>query len=168
VAVIGAAGVAVATGGFGSSSAPDRTTAGGGTTSSSAEPEAPEAAPTPSQSRRKAAAAPSAADGSAPVAGVDPLTRAVPRLRTSRLAADVQRAVDSERRAAVRRPAPTGKAAGCAPPTPRRGGRVIDVRLDGRPASLLVQAPVGGRQTATVYSCRGAGDPVAGTTVRVR
>ena len=174
VVVIGAAGVAVATGG-GSSPDPDQTTAGGDASVSAGAPEAdaptsgsPGAAPGPSLSGRKPASEPSAAAGSRASDGAPPRPAAVPRLRTSSLASDVQRAVDSERLTAVRRRAPTSEADGCVAPTPRGGGRVIDVLLDGRPATLLVKAPDDGRQAAEVYSCRDAGDPVASTTVRAR
>ena len=174
LALIAAAGGAVATDGFGTLSTSDSQTssAGGSTTVRSPDPDAarddagseaagPEAAP-------EAAAPGSAAPESTGGAGT-------PRLRTSSLAADVQRAILADVTKVQGRPGPRRKALSgpptgtpCARPSTGPGERVLAVRLDGKPATLLLGVARGGSRSARVYSCDDAGSPVASATVALR
>jgi hypothetical protein len=53
-------------------------------------------------------------------------------------------------------------------PTTGPGERLVAVRLDGRPAVLVLSAPVDGSRTARVYGCTRPGAPVASATVPAR
>ena len=106
-----------------------------------------------------------------------------PVLRSGTLARDVQRVVDhptalsSAPRSQARLAPGTAGSAGvsgsqgprpvCARPSTAPGGFVGAVRLDGRPAILVVAAPVGGQRVARVLSCADGG-LLARTTVRAR
>jgi hypothetical protein len=57
---------------------------------------------------------------------------------------------------------------GCATPATRPGDQLFPVRLDGRKATLLLQAPKGGTRVARVYSCDDARTPTARTAVPAR
>jgi hypothetical protein len=98
----------------------------------------------------------------------------VPQLSTATLARDVQRVVDAgppDRRRDLAAPA-TGKepsaARSCLIPPVGPGERLVAVRLDGRPASLVLGAAHEGVRSARVYSCLGPVTPVARTEVRSR
>lgn len=167
VTLIAAAGAAVATNGFGTTSDSDSSTtsAGGSTT---VQPPGPDAARDDAGSQEKAAPESSAPSTSASGAGA-------PQLRSSTLVADVQRVLRedvtrTEARPAPRRKALTGPPTGtpCATPPTGPGERVLAVRLDGEPATLLLGALRGGSRPARVYSCDDLGDPVASATVPLR
>jgi hypothetical protein len=141
-----------------------------------------------------AATASSAGPSAGPARGAVGLP--VPALRRASLRRDVQRVADSASVAvgnthALPRPAGSPRAAttsprtpgpggsktplvrsvlpGCVTPSPRGGGRLVAVRLDGRPATLVlpVGAAPGVTGVARVYACRAPGRPVATTTVRL-
>lgn len=57
---------------------------------------------------------------------------------------------------------------GCATPATRPGEQLFPVRLDGRKATLLLQAPKDGTRVARVYSCGDAQTPTARTAVPAR
>lgn len=160
-AVIVVAGGAVATRGLG----------GGSDAQSSASREALAGDGGQDASAPGAGAAPSPTGGdpgSKPLASVP-----VPRLRSSSLAGDV---------AALAAAGPAGSLApgrvddsggstdrvGCASPRVPRGADVVDVRLDGRAATLVLDPAQGGTREARVYSCADASTPVARTSVTAR
>ena len=156
VAVIAVAGGAVATRGFGGAG-------GGSSAGSSADSQAGGA----SQDRVSPEAVAPGSPGEGDVRE--------PRLRSSSLAADVQRVVDTAPASSLRGgetltgngPRPDG--APCdSPSIGRRGAVVVAVLLDGRPATLVLAAPTGGTLEARVYSCADGTTPVATTTVRQR
>ncbi len=99
-----------------------------------------------------------------------PVARRARDCARARSAADVRRVValgcrratspEDARKLAVR---PDGSA--CDRPTVPRGADVVDVRLDGEPATLVVDRATGGTREARVYSCDDATAPVASTTV---
>jgi hypothetical protein len=102
-----------------------------------------------------------------------PLTLAgkTPRLHTGSLRTDVRRLV--EHNAALAGDA-DGLSSGshrtppsCAVPPTTQGERVFGVRLDGRPATLVVHRAVGGARSADIYACADASVPVATTRFRV-
>jgi hypothetical protein len=109
-------------------------------------------------------------DGTADQAG------AAPELRTATLDQDVARVLSTPRVFALRERGGSGLAQGqssaqaapvtCAVPTTRRGDRLVAVRLDGRPATLLVGPLRQGARATAVYSCNRADTPVARTVVR--
>lgn len=157
LAVIAAAGGAVVTGGLGGAGG---SSDGGGSASSDSRA----SGLADDRVSQPEAAAPTARSGrsAVPVLGV-------PRLRTSTLAADVRRVVLSgavtdqsqdARKLAVR---PDGSA--CDRPSVPRGADVVDVRLDGEPATLVVDRATGGTREARVYSCEDATAPMTSTTV---
>jgi hypothetical protein len=102
-------------------------------------------------------------DGEGPTTQASPVA---PRLRSDSLPADVRRARDLafDTRTARDQSEP------CVRPRPasRPGDDVLAVRLDGRPAVLVLRAPDGGERRAQVYLCAGAGRPAATTTVAAR
>jgi hypothetical protein len=151
LAVIAAAGGAVATGGFGRMSGDGNASSAGSSTQ---------------DTTGEAPAVADPEDGSRALAG-----RAVPRIRVATLADDLQRVADA-------RPSDVSDAGGgaarggCTPASVPRGADVVDVRLDGAPAALVLTAPVRGRSTAFVYACDGStvapSAPVAHARVRRR
>ena len=156
VAVIAVAGWAVATRGLGSSgndssasSASSSSDSGGGAAQDRVRPES--------------GVAPSPSDGGRFVAPVPAV-----RLRTATLDADVRRAA-----AALTSPAKNAEGAGggsarataCATPAVPRGADVVDVRLDGQRATLVLDPPADGARVARIYSCDDASTPVATRTV---
>ena len=154
VSVIALAGAAVATGGFGttrsgSGTAEDSTA--GGFTENGAD-----------------------AGGSSEDRSFAEDAQAAPQLHTATLARDVKRVVDGglpTGRAQLAVPAPGKKpsaARSCLTPTARPGERLVPVRLDGRPASLLLGAEQDGVRKAMVYSCASATAPLARLSVRAR
>ncbi len=155
VAVIVAAGGAVLKGGSGGSA--DSSTAGAGSGSAY-----DEVGP-------QKAAAPSAAGPSATGSGSGSArsVAGVPDLRSDSLAADVRLV---ELTAAAARPnaledARRPDGASCESPDVPKGADVVDVRLDGNPATLVVDRATGGAREARVYSCSDGTTPVATTTV---
>jgi hypothetical protein len=53
----------------------------------------------------------------------------------------------------------------CSAPALRAGEQRLAVRLDGRPATLVLGVPTGGRRAAGVYSCSDPRTPLSRTTV---
>jgi hypothetical protein len=160
VSVIALAGAAVATGGFGTSRSGSgaEDTAASRSNQDSAGKSSEDRSPESSTDRSLAADA-----------------SGTPLLRTASLARDVEAVVDrglpptGRRQLAV--PAPGKKpsaARPCLTPPTRPGERLVPVRLDGRPATLLLEAERDGLRTARVYSCVGATTPLAQTSVRTR
>lgn len=156
LAVIAAAGGAVVTGGLGG--------AGGSSDGGAASSDSRASGLADDQVSQPEAAAPTAPSGRSAVP-----VRGVPRLRTSTLAADVRRVVRSgavadqsqdARKLAVR---PDGSA--CDRPTVPRGADVVAVRLDGEPATLVIDRVTGGTREARVYSCGDASAPMTSTAV---
>jgi hypothetical protein len=109
------------------------------------------------------AAAPPVPDTAVP--GAESLLKVpsdVRRLSSATLASDVQRL--------LRRTSPTrsrgSTARGCALPEARPGDQLFAVRLDGRPATLVVSTGgSSGARAADVYLCDHVGPPAATTTV---
>ena len=157
VCVIAAAGGAVLTqrsGGAGGSSA---SSASGGTTQdhSAAGAEAAPSQPGPS-------ALPSAATGMLRTPGR-------PGLRSKTLTHDVQALVAGQVDGAdAAGTVPAVPPPGCEAPAVRRGERAIDVRLDGRPATLVLGRTGHRTRKASVFTCHDPRVPVATTTVRAR
>ncbi len=155
VAVIAAAGGAVVTRGLG--------TSGGDSGASSASSDTGGGA-AQDRVRPESGVAPSPSDGGRFVAPVPAV-----RLRTATLDADVRRAA-----AALTSPAKNAEGAGgssaraaaCATPAVPRGADVVDVRLDGERATLVLDRPTDGTRVARIYSCDDASSPVATRTVR--
>jgi hypothetical protein len=88
------------------------------------------------------------------------------RLRTATLAADVQQVEDFDLAIPAR---PDGRNRdACVPPPTTRGAAWLPVRLDGRPALLVLGVPDDGRRLAEVFTCEDDQVPAAATTVRVR
>ena len=156
VAVIAAAGGTVVTRGLGGSgSAGSASTASDSGGAAAQDRLLPESGASPS--------------GSA-LSGGNELTgpRPVLRLRTTTLDADVRRAV-----AALGSPAKTAegsdggsaRATACARPDVPRGADVVDVRLDGKRATLVLDPPADGARVARIYSCDDPSTPVATRTV---
>ncbi len=156
VAVIAVAGGAVVTRGFGGSSGSSSSSSAGSAGESqqdgmSQEQVAPEA-------------------GGAPSAG----NVLEPRLHSASLTVDVQRVVDAGPTGSLRSgegltgagARPDGAA--CDLPAAGRGAELVAVRLDGKPATLVLAAPTDGTREARVYSCADGSTPVATTSVRQR
>ncbi len=161
VALIAAAGAAVATDGFGITSSSDSTSTSAGGSSTVESP--------PADAARDGAGSEAAAPESSAVRA------GAPRLRTSSLAADVQRALAADVTTVQGRPGPrrkalTGPPTGtpCATPPTGPGERVLAVRLDGRPATLVLGVVQGDSRSARVYSCDDVGSPMARATVPLR
>jgi hypothetical protein len=94
----------------------------------------------------------------------------VPRLRTATLARDVRRVVASDA-ALSRAPASSPRASApgtCTTPRLRHGAQPVAVRLDGRPATLVVGPVRNGSREAAVYSCDDVSAPVARVSVAAR
>ena len=112
--------------------------------------------------------------GTAAVPGAPGVAGPVPRLHAATLARDVRRLLGPAGGAKVdglrgTTPAPRRAARpGCAVPPRPRGGRLVAVRLDGRPATLALAPAHGGVREAYVYSCDDTSAPVAHTSVPVR
>jgi hypothetical protein len=174
--VIGLAGGAVSTHGFG---------LGGGTRQVATSDSAHSTGATPSKGAGTTAgsnaprvvgpsdtgsgASPSGAGPAAPDTGSGPsagrsmaVAAAGPPLRRTTLSRDVQRLVDRTR------PLPAGLPPGstCLPPPLHAGERLLAVRLDGRRSTMVLGRPEDGRLEARVYSCADPKDPVVTTTVR--
>jgi hypothetical protein len=88
------------------------------------------------------------------------------RLRTATLAADVQRVEDFDLAIPARPDARNRDV--CVPPPTIRGTAWLPVRLDGKPALLVLGVPDDGRRPAEVFTCDNDETPAAATTVRVR
>ena len=153
VAVIGAAGGAVVTG-LGTTGASDSAMssedAGGGDGLAADKGDA-------------LSASPEAAD--APELAKDQV--GVPRLRTESLDEDVRRVVKTRAAFTSEADRDTGRSSlsSCRTPTVRRGERLIAVRLDGSPATMVLASPTDGAREARVFSCDDALTPL--TRVRV-
>lgn len=171
VSVIAFAGAAVATGGFGLGRGPGESSTSATSSSSRDEVTAPR-----SESTR--GAAPNGdAGGAAPGTPGQPRSltaggAADRRLRTATLTHDVQRLAGDASAFAARGEAngtagPSAETS-CAQPAIGRGEQRIAVRLDGRPATLVLGVPADGTRAARVYSCDDAATPRATTRVRTR
>jgi hypothetical protein len=155
VAVIVAAGGAVVTRGLG--------TSGGDSAASSTSADSGGRA-AQDRGQPEAGAAPSASGGGQLLGPAAP----VPRLRTASLDADVRRAA-----AALTSPAKNAEGSGgssarataCATPAAPRGADVVDVLLDGKRATLVLDPPADGTRVARIYSCGDASTPVATRTI---
>jgi len=109
--------------------------------------------------------APSAASGRRFAEGVLP----PPQLHRATLQQDVRRVVaavplsDSGRTRRAERPDSTTT---CRAPSRGSDTEVVAVRLDGKPATLVLGAPRNGTREALVYACEDVSAPVATTRVR--
>lgn len=88
------------------------------------------------------------------------------RLRSDSLNADVQRIAESP--LADRSPKSAVADQRCTSPATKSGDDKVSVRLDGRPATLVLRAPVNGLRLAQVYPCQEPDAPVGSTTVNPR
>lgn len=145
--VIAAAGGAVVTGGFGGGGSGDASTASSDAQGGTADRSAPQ-----------------------PEAAGTSRTAAEPRLRSSTLASDVRRVARSVATGALvgdraQKHALRPDGATCVPPTAPRDADVVDVLLDGRPATLVIDRVVDGARAARVYSCADPSTPAATSTV---
>jgi hypothetical protein len=162
VAIIAVAGAAVATDGFGLGGTPDSHSAGTAA-SSKAESASPSTSPPTSQHSPSTGGVRSLKSDGARRDGV-------PVLHSSTLAADVLAVLRAEHASITgRAPRASDEApVGCARPFTGRGASLFVVRLDGRPATLVVSPARGGRREARVYSCAGAGNRLASVSVPPR
>lgn len=158
LAVIATAGGVVLNDGFGGGGSDNASTASSGAQGGTAYDQS---APQPE------AAAPSASPGSGSGTA---RTVTEPRLRSNSLASDVRRVARSVNAGALVADG-TGKhalrsdAATCDRPTAPRDADVVDVLLDGEPATLVLDHVVDGAREARVYSCADPSTPTATTTV---
>jgi hypothetical protein len=156
VAVIAVAGGAVATDGFG-------TLGGGGDVAATSTAKS-------AAGSQQDSVAPSAG-GTRGISGEAAKPR-VPSLSSTTLSSDVQRllrAPHSFTGGLDKAPRSAGKAAvQCARPFTGRGSTLFVVRLDGRAATLVVAPARDGRRQARIYSCDGAGSPLASVSVPAR
>lgn len=165
--VAGLVGTAVVTGGLGQGGSTSTTASSDSGGASAGEglagqPEAAPAPPSPSSGPRAAPReTPRAASGDTSARRVS--AGPVVRLRTPGLTAGVRRLVNS---GTLRPVAPGEPGPSCDVPVLRSGERVLVVLLDGRPASLVLGAPVAGRRTAQVFGCRDTVSPLASVVVR--
>ena len=175
VGVIAVTGGAVATGGFGLGGGSSSSTTAGSASQGSDGPRtpAPQGLGTDTGPGAEDSRLPRTAAGDGRVAGsaaaspggeaAGPAGPGLPRLRTATLRRDVERLLPVP-------PVPTGADpspnAACPGPAPRTGERRIAVRLDGRAATLVLEAPANGTRTARVYACGESG--TASATVRLR
>jgi hypothetical protein len=93
--------------------------------------------------------------------------RALPRIRSRHVTADIQRLVDfslGDSLSTSGFPA----SAQCRRPDTSTGERLVAVRLDGELATLVLRAPDGGSQVADVFSCEDPENPVESTVVKAR
>jgi hypothetical protein len=153
--VIGLAGGAVVTGGFGMAGGSRSDTETAGVSASDSETDAAPKAGAPS-------------DGAALTSpdrrrSLDEKSLPEPTLHRATLAQDVQRLVDERPAygAGGRTPA-----SACAAPPVQPGETLLEVRLDGRRSALVLGVPDDGRRQARVYSCTSPGPPVATTSLR--
>ncbi len=157
VAVIAVAGGAVATDGFG-------TLGGGGEASTSSAKSAASSTPSSTPSPT-----PSPTPGSSNGLTGEAAKPGVPLLHSTTLTSDVQRLLRARHSftgGLDKAPESTGKAAvHCARPFTGRGSALFVVRLDGRPATLVVGPVRDGRRQARIYSCDGAGSRLASASV---
>jgi hypothetical protein len=94
-----------------------------------------------------------------------------PALRTSSLTADVERLLRLGLPVDARASAPEGLVVGsrtCRVPASSAGDELLGVRLDGRPAVLVVRAPDQGERRAEVSACADPTSLLASTTVTAR
>lgn len=90
-----------------------------------------------------------------------------PRVRSGSLRADLQR-IEDARLAVPAGAVPRQWRKACVRPATAAGDAWLRVRLDGRPAVLVLRAPDHGRRTAEVFACGAAETPVASSTVVAR
>jgi hypothetical protein len=93
----------------------------------------------------------------------------VPQLHRSTLAADIRRLVTGRRAfGSAKAPlATTDLPVDCARPFTGHGSSLFVVALDAQPATLVVAPARNGRRQARVYSCQGAGNPLASVSVPI-
>jgi len=154
IAVIAAAGGVVSRGGLGGGAASD-------SQASSSSDAGASGSSTGSGSGSAGGSAPSTAPSTAPSPDEAFVAGGVPVLHRARLAYDVRSTLAREAAAgsqdkAARRP----DGGTCRAPAAPRGADVIDVRLDGRRATLVALAPRAGVREARVYSCGNGDTPV--------
>ena len=155
--VIAAAGGAVVNGGLGGGGIGDASTTSSGAGGTAADDSA----------RQPEALAPSASAGSGSGSA---RSVAEPRLRSTSLAADVRRVARTVNAAApaggdTQKYALRSDGVTCPAPAAPRGADVVDVLLDGVPATLVIDRVTDGEREARVYSCADPSAPVATTTV---
>lgn len=90
-----------------------------------------------------------------------------PQLHRDSLTADIERIAAFTALGALRDERARVDGA-CVRPRLAGGDDVLEVRLDGEPALLVMGAPEGGRRTAAVYTCDDGDTPAVETTVRAR
>ena len=147
VAVIAAAGGVVSRGGLG----------GGAASDSKASSSSDSGASTGSESGSAGGSAPSTVPSPAEAFAAG----GVPVLHRARLAYDVRSALAREATGASQDKAARRPDGGtCRAPAVPRGADVIDVRLDGRRATLVALPPQAGVREARVYSCGNGDTPV--------
>lgn len=98
---------------------------------------------------------------------------AVPELHSATIGRDIRRVAQAPAAVVPRQPqraqAPRSPVAGgCAVPDARPDDQLVAVRLDGRPAVLLLAPVEDGSRTARVYACADPGRPVRTATVPAR
>ena len=133
----------------------------GGASGAAGSKAAPSAQPQASSAAR-ATQVPRTAAGSVVV-----LAGATPELRSGRLRAGVRQVADrlqSPSNARTDGAAPF-RAPSCALPSSGPGQVAVAVRLDGRPATLVLGSESGGGRAAQVFDCRRAAVPVATTRI---
>lgn len=86
------------------------------------------------------------------------------RLRSSSLAADLQRIAELSLARPVEESGGTWEGA-CVQPAADPGDAWLSVRLDGAPAVLVLRSPAGGRRTADIFTCDDDTTPVVSTTI---
>lgn len=90
-----------------------------------------------------------------------------PHVRSRSLEADLQRIEDTDLAVPVADSSRRWQGA-CVRPKTGTGDEWLPVRLDGRPAVLVLRAPDGGRRTADVFACGSANRPAASATLKAR
>lgn len=99
--------------------------------------------------------------------GQGPALSRPPRVRSGSLRADLQR-IEDARLAVPAGAVPRLWRKACVRPATAAGDAWLRVRLDGRPAVLVLRAPDHGRRTAEVFACGAAEKPVVSSTVEAR
>lgn len=105
-------------------------------------------------------------DGRAGLDGRASSAKALPRLRTESLTADVQRIADFSLAGLSAQDLRRDRR--CGTPATDQGEELVGVRLDGEPATLVLGAPENGERRADVYACDAPASPVASTTIEAR
>jgi hypothetical protein len=112
-------------------------------------------------------AAPESGDAGAADRDSRAATPSVPDLRSDSLAVDLEQAAVASLAFPADENARTYRRA-CVQPELRPGDAWMQVRLDGRPAVLVLRAPEGRRHAAQVFTCDDGETPAASTRIRTR